>query len=228
MLAMSTLRVIKMSNKNNSKLFKVMQVQPKENYHHGDLRNTLIKTATLLLAQHGVAGLSLRGVAKAAGVSHAAPYRHFRDKKDLLESIAVHGFNRLAKACEGAEKRYPESPQQQLSEAGVGYLSLVIKQPEIAHLMFSGILPQEECGEALSQASAIAVQNLARIVENGKRLGLYADRDTEDLTLTALACAHGIAMMILGGLIKRPKSKQQLQALGERISNTLLLGLLKR
>ena len=203
-------------------------MQPKDNYHHGDLRNTLIKTATLLLTQHGVAGLSLRAVAKVAGVSHAAPYRHFRDKKDLLESIAVHGFNRLAEACEGAEKRYPESPQQQLFEAGMGYLSLVMKQPEIAHLMFSGMLSQEECSEALSQASAIAVQNLAQIIENGKRLGMYADMDTEDLTLTALACVHGIAMMILGGLIKQPKSKQQLQALGKRISNTLLLGLLKR
>jgi AcrR family transcriptional regulator len=205
-----------------------MRTQPKEQYHHGDLRNTLIETATQLLPKYGVAGLSLRAIAKAAGVSHAAPYRHFRDKTDLLESIAISGYNRLAKACKNAEKHYPSSPQQQLFEAGMGYLSLVREQPEMAHLMFSGMLTQDNCGEALSQAGANAVQSLAQIIDNGKRLGMYADRDTEDLTLTALACVHGIAMMILSGLIKRPKSKQQLQALGERISNTLLMGLLKR
>ena len=205
-----------------------MRAQPKQNYHHGDLRNTLIQTATLLLPQHGVAGLSLRAVAKAAGVSHAAPYRHFRDKTDLLESIAISGYYRLAEACQNAERRYPDSPQQQLFEAGMGYLSLVMGQPEIAHLMFSGMLSQENCGEALSQAGATAVRSLAQIIENGKRLGIYADSDTEVLTLTALACVHGIAMMILGGLIKRPKTKRQLQTLGERVSNTLLLGLLRR
>ena len=205
-----------------------MRARPKQNYHHGDLRNTLIQTATLLLPQHGAAGLSLRAIAKAAGVSHAAPYRHFRDKTDLLESIAISGYNRLADASQNAERRFPNSPQQQLFEAGMGYLSLVMEQPELAHLMFSGMLTKENCGEALSQAGAIAVQSLAQIIENGKRLGMYADRATEDLTLTALACVHGITMMILGGLIKRPKTKRQLQTLGERVSNTLLLGLLRR
>ena len=205
-----------------------MRAQPKQNYHHGDLRNALIQTAIALLPQYGVAGLSMRAVAKAAGVSHAAPYRHFRDKTDLLESVAISGYYRLAEACQNAERRYPDRPQQQLFEAGMGYLSLVVEQPEIAHLMFSGMLSQENCGEALSQAGAVAVRSLGQIIENGKRLGMYADKDTEDLTLTALACVHGIAMMILGGLIKRPNSKRQLQALGERVSNTLLSGLLKR
>ena len=205
-----------------------MRALQKENYHHGDLRNALIQTAIALLPQHGVAGLSMRAVAKAAGVSHAAPYRHFRDKTDLLESVAISGYYRLAKACQNAERRNPDRPQQQLFEAGMGYLSLVVEQPEIAHLMFSGMLSQENCGEAISQAGAIAVRSLAQIIENGKRLGTYADRDTEDLTLTAHACVHGIAMMILGGLIKPPKTKRQFQALGERVSNTLLLGLLKR
>lgn len=203
-----------------------MRAQPKENYHHGDLRNALIQTAIALLPQYGVAGLSMRAVAKAAGVSHAAPYRHFRDKTDLLESVAISGYARLEEACQNAERRNRDRPTQQLFEAGMGYLSLVVEHPEMAHLMFSGVLSQEIRDKAIGQA--IAEGSLARIIENGKRLGTYADKDTEDLILTAHACIHGIAMMILGGLIKRPNSKRQLQALGERIYDILLLGLLKR
>ena len=203
-----------------------MRAQPKENYHHGDLRNALIQTAIALLPQYGVAGLSMRAVAKAAGVSHAAPYRHFRDKTDLLESVAISGYARLEEACQNAERRNRDRPTRQLFEAGMGYLSLVVEHPEMAHLMFSGVLSQEIRDKAIGQA--IAEGSLARIIENGKRLGTYADKDTEDLILTAHACIHGIAMMILGGLIKRPNSKRQLQALGERIYDILLLGLLKR
>lgn len=203
-----------------------MRAQSKENYHHGDLRNALIQTAIALLPKYGVAGLSMRAVAKAAGVSHAAPYRHFRDKTDLLESVAISGYYRLEEACQAAQRRNRDRPQQQLFEAGMGYLSLVVEHPEMAHLMFSGMLSQEIGDKALSQA--IAEGSLAKIIENGKRLGIYADKDTEDLILTAHACIHGIAMLILGGLIKPPNSKRQLKALAERIYDTLLLGLLKR
>ena len=205
-----------------------MKIEQKSNYHHEDLRNILIKTAMRMLTQNGLSGLSLRAVSKEAGVSHTAPYRHFRDKTDLLEAIAVHGYNYLADACHRAEEKYPAYPQQQLFEAGMGYLSLVMKQPEIAHLMFSGTLSQEHCGETLSHAGDRAFQSLARIIENGKQLGIYEDRDTKDLCVTVLACIHGVAMMTLSGLIKRPKSKRQLKVLGERISDTLLLGLLTR
>ncbi len=205
-----------------------MQRHLKENYHHGDLRNALIEAAIVLLAQHGVDGLSLREVAKAAGVSHAAPYRHFRNKTELLESIAALGYNRLEEACQLAAKKFPDDPERQFFEAGMGYLTLVMDQPEIAYLMFSGILSGQKRSEALSSAGTKAVQSLAQIIENGKQLGIYADQNTEDLTLTALACVHGISMMILGGLIKRPATKQQLRALGKRVSSMLLAGLLRR
>ena len=205
-----------------------MRNPSRESYHHGNLRDALVKAAIPLLAEHGVEGLSLRSVAKVAGVSHAAPYRHFRDKTDLLESIAIRGYLRLEETCRQAGEKYRDDPERQLFEAGMGYLRLVMDQPEIAHLMFSGILSSENCGKELSDAGKNAVHSLAQIVENGKQLGIYADRKTEDLTLTALACVHGISMMILGGLIKRPTSKQQLRALGKRVSSMLFAGLLRR
>ena len=200
----------------------------KESYHHGDLPNALIDAALLILARDGAENFSLREVAKAAGVSHAAPYRHFKDKTALLEAIAIRGYGRLEAVCKISYEKYPHDPNRQLLEAGLGYLTLVLEQPEIAHLMFSGILTKNQMSKALEEAGNKAVQSLGWIIENGKRQGIYSDQKTEKLTMTTLACVHGVAMMLLGGLLKKPETKQQLKALAKQVSETILQGLLKR
>lgn len=74
-------------------------------YHHGDLRATLIREAVEMLASGGEAGVTLREVARRAGVSHNAPYRHFRNKEALLVAVATDGYRRLARELQGAEAR---------------------------------------------------------------------------------------------------------------------------
>ena len=74
----------------------------KKAYHHGDLRTTILEAAVSLIAERGLHGLSLRECARRAGVSHAAPYRHFQDKNALLLAIAREGFDGLAEAGEQA------------------------------------------------------------------------------------------------------------------------------
>ncbi len=82
-----------------------MQTRSKTTYHHGDLRNSLIAAAEVLLVQKGLTELSLREVAKAAGVSNAAPYRHFRDKTALIEALAEGGFLQLKAGCDRCAKK---------------------------------------------------------------------------------------------------------------------------
>lgn len=200
----------------------------KESYHHGDLPNALVDAALLILARDGAEGFSLREVAKAAGVSHAAPYRHFKDKTALLEAIAVRGYGQLEEVCNISYKKYPHDPNRQLLEAAMGYLTLVLEKPEIAHLMFSGVLTKNQMNKPLKEAGDKAIQSLGWIIESGKQQGIYRDQKTEQLTLVALACVHGIAMMLLGGLLKKPETKQQLKAIAKQVSETLLQGLLKR
>lgn len=200
----------------------------KESYHHGDLPNALIEAALLILARDGAEAFSLREVAKMAGVSHTAPYRHFKGKMALLEAIAIRGFGQLEQACKASYEKYPHDHNRQLLEAGMGYLVLVLEKPEIAHLMFGGVLTKDQVSKPLKEAGDKAVQSLGWIIENGKRQGVYSDQETEKLTLTALACVHGVAMMMLGGLLKKPESKQQLKALVKQVSETMLQGLLKR
>jgi AcrR family transcriptional regulator len=201
----------------------------KKPYHHRNLRQTLVEAAIPLLAEHGVSGLSWRGVARAAGVSHTAPYRHFRNKADLLEAIAAQGYSQLEAGCAQAEARFADDPQRQFTEAGMAYLFFVIEQPAIAQLMFSGTLSPSSRGEDLQAAARAAIAALERIIENGKQAGIYLDRSTNELVLSALACVHGLAMMISAGLIvdahwTRPK----LRRLGDLVASTLLQGMLKK
>lgn len=200
----------------------------KENYHHGDLPNALIDAALMILARDGAEEFSLREVAKIAGVSHTAPYRHFKGKMALLEAIAIRGYGQLEEACKKSYESFPNDPNRQLLEAGMGYLTLVLEKPEIAHLMFSGVLTKNHVSTPLKEAGDKAVRSLGWIIENGKLQGLYSDKPTEQLTLGTLACVHGIAMLLLGGVLNKPESKQQLMVLAKQVSETMLQGLLKR
>lgn len=205
-----------------------MSEKHRETYHHGSLRETLIDSALTLLVEQGAASLSLREVAGAAGVSHAAPYRHFRDKTALLEAIAASGYARLMQACERAEKRFPRDPRRQLIEAGMAYLFLAAENPEIIRLMFSGV-SLESCGEELKHAAQNAFLSLKKVVENGQKAGIYKKAETMDLTLASWSMVHGLSMLISAGPLKNmAHSKRQVKKLGNLVGGILLSGMLRR
>src|SRR5438034_10048332 len=105
-------------------------------YHHGNLRTALLTASLALIRKEGLHGFTLREVARRAGVSHNAPYRHFRDKSDLLVAIAEDGFNRLtAKIREEASKG--DSHLERLRLAGVAYVQFGLDRPEEFNVMFS-------------------------------------------------------------------------------------------
>lgn len=198
-------------------------------YHHGDLRNSLLAAAESLLAEKGLTALSLREVAKATGVSNAAPYRHFQDKAALVEALAIEGFKNLINGCEAAQKKYVDDPALQLVEAGMSYLFFAIKKPSIVHLMFGGVISLKNCGIELKQAADEAFGILLNIVMNGQQAKIYRDADPYELTLTAWSTVYGLSLMITSGLLgERASSKSQIKKLGESIANTLLAGMLKR
>lgn len=206
-----------------------MQTRSKTTYHHGNLRNSLIAAAEALLMQKGLTELSLREVAKAAGVSNAAPYRHFRDKTALIEALAEGGFLQLKAGCDRAQKKYPAEPARQLVEAGMAYLFYAIEKPAIVHLMFGGLISMDDCGAPLKQAADEAYGSLGKIVGNGQKAGIYQEADGADLTLTAWSTVYGLSLMVTGGLLHtRTKSRAQVKKLGESVAGILLAGFLKR
>ena len=208
---------------------RIVKKANKKAYHHGDLRNSILAATEPLLAHKGITGWSMREVAKAAGVSHTAPYRHFRDKTALLEAIASEGFRRLQRACEEAERRYPTDPAKQLVDTGMAYLFFAAEKPMIVHLMFGGVIALDTCGEELTQAVDASFKSLVRIVDNGRHKGVYRKADSFDLTLAAWSMVYGLSLMITAGwLPRRAQTRGQIKKLGEAIAETLLVGMLKR
>ncbi len=100
-------------------------------YHHGDLPAALLRAAGRTLEKRGIGALSLRDVARRAGVSHNAPYRHFPDREALLAALAAEGFAMLGERLRGKPGR----------EMGKAYVRFALEQPQRFRLMFGGVLP---------------------------------------------------------------------------------------
>jgi len=168
-------------------------------YHHGSLQQALVEAGARLIEEKGVTAISLREVAKTAGVSHTAPYRHFKDKNALLSGIAEVGFQRLGQAIEQAVEHNPGNPRAQLIGFGVAYIRLALEHREMFHLMFGGLLQPEETSEALKQASETSFQGLVMIIHRGQQEGIYKASDSYELALTAWSLVHGFAMLASTG-----------------------------
>src|SRR5271165_218770 len=112
----------------------------KRPYHHGNLKSVLLDAAVALIAEVGPAAFTLREVARRAGISHNAPYRHFREKDELLAAVATEGFERLAEALEnpesGTRARNPGPALHRLHSAGRAYVQFALHSPEHLLVMF--------------------------------------------------------------------------------------------
>ena len=193
-----------------------------DSYHHGDLRNALLSAGEVLLQQHGPGGLSLREVARVAGVSHAAPYRHFRDKAALLQALAGRGYERLRDAIRAAAAQVPHGPEQQLIAAGIAYVRLAVDKPAITQLMFSGTLDPAQTGPS-GEAAFAALQD---IIEAGIKAGVFRQRESRELALVAWTSMHGLAMLITAGLLDVDSSdKAALDALVGSVASNVIYGI---
>jgi AcrR family transcriptional regulator len=181
-----------------------MTVQsPVRAYHHGDLRNGLLAAARAILEEESLAALTLRAVARRAGVSHAAPYRHFPNHEALLVELALEGFYELrAEIVEAAKTEASESDR--IATIGAAYMRFVARRPAVARLMFGPQLPNRENFPALGQA-ADAIGN-----EIGEALHDPA------LGLAVWASVHGLAMLILEDVIDLGQRRSGLHVLPSR------------
>ncbi len=166
-------------------------------YHHGDLRTALLEAADTLLAEQGAAGLSLRAVAKRAGVSHTAPYRHFRDKAALLSALAAEGFRLLAEGLEAAAARHVDDPARQLKEAGRVYVTTALAHPQRARLMFGGNVALSDHDPVYQAAGERAFNGLQQIIHAGQAAGVFRDDPVRPLALSLWSAVHGLVMLLL-------------------------------
>jgi AcrR family transcriptional regulator len=195
-------------------------------YHHGDLRRSLIQAGRMLLARNGTGGLSLRQVAKVAGVSHTAPYRHFKDKAELLAAIAEAGFEQLRWDAQSTAAEHRDTPLEQYIHCAARYVRFAVENPETAHLMFGGGIDMRSAPPSLKQASWATFELLIEVIENGKRAGLYKALDTMDLAVTTWSGIHGLSLLIANGYLSRlAASDVQIDDLAHRVARLLLDGI---
>lgn len=165
-------------------------------YHHGDLRDALIAAAQDIVETAGLAALSLRAVARRAGVSAAAPYHHFPDKQALLDAVAERGFDALTVAMTQRMDRVSSSAAR-LDASGIGYVAFAISNPALFGLMFSHVGQNPAAGHSLSLARQRAYAVLQQAADADSPAGTASPQ--ECLRLWALV--HGIAKLVLEGCV---------------------------
>ena len=173
-------------------------------YHHGDLRNGLLEAARAILEEESLAALTLRAVARKAGVSHAAPYRHFPNHEALLVELSIEGFDELRETRSARRRRRRAHESDKIANIGAAYMRFVAQRPALARLMFGGQLPNRDQFPALGlKADSI-----------GEEIG-NALHDSA-LGLAVWAAVHGLAMLVLENVIDLGQRRSGLHVLPAR------------
>jgi AcrR family transcriptional regulator len=169
----------------------------KQQYHHGNLREALIQEAIRLLETEGLAGLSLRRVAREVGVSQAAPYSHFKDKQALFLAVCIAGYDRFSERMR-TEAGTSTGPAY-IAGLGRGYIYFALENPALFQLMLDGELqglPAEARADpAFSEGYRLLDHGLARFPIP------YFEDDALSRAIS-WGVVHGLAQLLLSGRMK--------------------------
>ncbi len=168
-------------------------------YHHGNLRTALLERAARTVDERGVGALSLRELAREAGVSHAAPRRHFPDRQALLDALAEDGFQRLGGELSAAVQEAGSAFRARLHALADAYIGFAGRHPALLELMFAGKQRDGADGvrETADQTFAIVLVAIAEAQASGE----LAAGDPGRVAIVAFATIQGLATIANGGLI---------------------------
>jgi AcrR family transcriptional regulator len=161
-------------------------------YHHGDLRRALVEAARRILESEGPTALSLRAVAREAGVSPAAPYHHFKDKAELLDAVADEGWQMLDAAM--AKAKAEADRKDKLNALGIAYVCFARENPALYRVMYDAARDKEALPEQMQAGEDSAY---CKVRDTMIELGADASAavDLELATTAAWCAAHGLAEM---------------------------------
>jgi AcrR family transcriptional regulator len=188
--------------------------QPVKPYHHGNLRQTLVETAADLARTSGPDGVVLREVARRAGVSHNAAYRHFADREELLAEVASFGMTELADAMRAKMARVrAKDPEQRarrrLRATGSAYVDFALAEPGLFEVAFSVSVSPDRHSPDPADPYTLLGQVLDELVEAGV-LAARARPGAETLCWSAV---HGFALLHLSGPLREVPARQRGAAL---------------
>ena len=201
---------------------------PPRPYHHGNLVSALVEAALALLDETQDWAFSLREVARRAGVSHNAPYKHFPEKRDLLAAVAARGFEALAERTLSALEGMTGA-RARLVACGRAFVAHAIANPALYRLMFGAALTSPDAGrppiEKVAAAKARAI--LDALVADAVRSGAFPSsmanpREGAAASLAMWSMLHGLAMLAIDDFVGPPK---EVETLVEPLLGALLDGI---
>jgi AcrR family transcriptional regulator len=196
-------------------------VAAKRPYHRVNLKQSLLDSAVGLIGEVGPHAFTLREVARRAGVSHNAPYRHFRDKDDLLAAVAAQGFDGLTRAMQKAMAK-GRTAVERLSLAGHGYVQFALECPQHLLVMFETPAPDQahpEYAEAAQRAFQTLLDAIAAVqVDGGLPKG-----DPHAFAIVSWSTVHGLAKLAISGRL--PFDAKQTLRFADYVAEVLARGM---
>ncbi len=164
-----------------------------------DLRQRFLDTAEALLESDGVGALSMREVARRAGVSHQAPYYYFADREAIIGAIAEQGFRMMSEFVQRSMLERPDAPHESIIAAGRAYLEFAFAHPAHFRVMFRPELVSPERHPNVQGEGLRACDTFLGIVQRAVEGGLPAQPNVDALFLTCWSFVHGLACLVLDG-----------------------------
>ena len=191
-------------------------------YHHGGLAEALVAAARAEIERVGPASLSLSECCRSAGVSTAAPYKHFRGKDDLLRHVIMAGFGDLGAALTAARDARPGPPAPRIAAMGRAYVRFALEQPGLFHLMFGKTAEHHAADEAEMEAAGLACFGVL-IEEVAGGIGERADGDAaRGLSVMLWTFVHGAASLALEGAYEAAHVEPDVDGMIEAATRRLL------
>lgn len=190
-------------------------------YHHGDLKRAMIQGALELMREGGVGALTLRAAARRAGVSPAAPYRHFADKSALLAAVAEQGFHMLKDDMAKLVKEQPKDPVAAFRSAAIAYVRFAVDNPAHFRVMFGPEVADHSSHPNLAVAALESMAQLNQLVARCQEVKGMREGPTTEIALTSWSLMHGVASLSVAGQLP----KKQAEILAERFGYWLFFGL---
>lgn len=198
----------------------------KAKYHHGDLRTALLDAALDVIGEIGPQGLTIREVARRAGVSHAAPYRHFADKDALILAVVERGFALMQQTMQERKDAALPDALHQFAASGMAYVDFALNHPAYYRVMFSGDLLSSTGHVSLQHTSRAALQDMVNDIRRCQELGMVKPGDPVPQALTILSTIHGFVCLVndnrVQHLLDNPYTLQEMR---DRVLTSIFEGI---
>lgn len=197
-------------------------------YHHGDLRRSLLDAALGLVASQGVQGFTLREAARAAEVSHNAPYRHFPSRTHLLIELAIEGQLLLRTALQTSVARTADL-RDRIIRLGVAYMEFAVRHTAYFRVMFSSEVASHRT-EPLTAAQAATFDFFEGELQSAEQAALLRRGAVSQHALVGWAALHGAAMLVLDGVLDNTAvgARRKPREIAKLVLESLLVGIQAR